>query len=100
MADRLCGRAAAAARSGPCHADAAAGHEPDLAVGDDRLAGRRGLRLITVSAPSARATDDGAQIGGLIRLHDEHVLPLLSGLHRGRRHDDRASDPSSASRRR
>ena len=80
-------------------ADAAARDEPQLAVGDDRFARLEPLSM-TVSLPARARDRDGPQLHRLIRLDDEDVLTLLAGLHRVGRHDDRASDRSSASPRR
>ena len=44
---------------------------------------------MTVSFVDRARDRDGPQLHRLVGLDDEHVLSLLAGLHRGRRHDDR-----------
>ena len=63
-------------------------HEPQLAVGHDAL-GRLQALLDDRLGAEPHAGRDQARFDGLIRLHDEHVGALLTGLDRLRGHDDR-----------
>ena len=69
-------------------ADPAAGHQPQVAVSDDRFAGLSApLTTSRVRPPCADV--DGPHLDGLIGFDHEHVLTLLADLHGGGRHDDR-----------
>ena len=70
------------------HADPAARHEPQVTVGHDGIAGLTPAGKHRL-APADPVHGDGTHLDGLVRLHHEHVRPLLAGLHRDRRDDDR-----------
>ena len=67
----------------------AAGLEPQLAFGHDRLAGLDAALDHHVLIEFLRDLDR-ALLDGRILLHDEDELAVLAGLHRLRRHDRRA----------
>src|SRR3954467_8479494 len=60
------------------HADLAARHQPDLPVGHYGISRCYPVPDHRLAACRARH-GDGPQFGGLVRLHDEDVLSLLSG---------------------
>src|SRR5438034_1050150 len=73
--------ARAGAAAGEIGGHSRAGLEPQLAFGDDRLAGFEPLLHDDVVG-DALPRRNRALLDGGIRLHDEHVLAVLAGLHR------------------
>src|SRR5213593_3499438 len=67
--------------------NAAARSQPELSLHDDGFAGPKAGLDHQVSIDSG-AGDDGAALHGLVRLHDEHVGAVLTGLHRLIRDDE------------
>src|ERR671923_1225582 len=67
---------------------ARAGHEPQLAVGDDSLARGEALRDDRLGGQPATELQR-SRLHGQIRLHHEDVWSLLARLHGLRRDDDR-----------